>query len=116
MERTNCYAYVFDVINNPITGEQFYTRAEAKSYKKAFVNQPGIFSGQRYEYDKSFIAGTNEENAKFVEMVKDDAVAVGLNFQEMAVLYCSLYGRIGTIIGIDKTQMGHGHINLVRQR
>lgn len=49
-------------------------------------------------------------------MVKDDAVAVGLNFQEMAVLYCSLYGRIGTIIGIDKTQMGHGHINLVRQR
>ena len=81
MERTNCYAYVFDVINNPITGEQFYTRAEAKSYKKAFVNQPGIFSVQSYEYDKSFIAGTNEENAKFVEMVKDDAVAVGLIFR-----------------------------------
>lgn len=27
--RTNCYAYAFDIIDNPVTGEQFYTRDEA---------------------------------------------------------------------------------------
>ena len=46
------------------------------------ANRPGLFSGQRDIYDSSFKTGDVEGNAKFVEMIKNDASAMGLNFQE----------------------------------
>lgn len=77
-ERTNCYAYAFDIIDNPVTGYQLYARGE----DGVFAAQPGLFSGQYNPYDISVISGTDEGNQKLVELVKDDAKAMGLSFQE----------------------------------
>ena len=45
-----------------------------------FAAQPGLFSGQHDIYDPSYKAGDAEGNAQFVKMIKDEAVAIGLNF------------------------------------
>ncbi|MDE5950999.1 MAG: hypothetical protein K2H12_05415, partial [Acetatifactor sp.] len=81
---TNCYAYAFGMLENPITGEKFPSRG----------NQPGLLSNDIYyqnaliswegieEYDRYYLAGTPESNQNLVNVVKNDASTVGLNFAE----------------------------------
>ena len=81
--RTNCYAYAFDIINNPVTGEYLYTRDEAKmsGYTKAFANQPGLFSGQYDIEDRKYLSGVKDGNERLINLVEADAKAIGKNFQ-----------------------------------
>lgn len=81
--RTNCYAYAFDIINNPVTGEPLYTRNEAKrsGYEKTFANQPGLFSGQYDINDYSYETGDKDGNERLISLVEADAKAIGKNFQ-----------------------------------
>lgn len=74
--RTSCYAYAFDVVNNPVTGEEFYPR---NTYGLTFANQPGLFSEQPAG---DIVSGTEESNYRLVQLVTEDARAIGLNFQE----------------------------------
>ena len=81
---TNCYAYAFGMLENPITGEKFPWNG----------NQPGLLSNDIYyrnifilkeggeEYNRHYLAGTPESNQNLVNVVKNDANAVGLNFTE----------------------------------
>lgn len=39
IKRTNCYAYALDIVNNPLTGEDF------KKSGADWAAQPGMFSG-----------------------------------------------------------------------
>lgn len=50
--------------------------------KLPFAAQPGLFSNQYDSRDNSIVAGTETGNQKLVELVKADARALGLNFQE----------------------------------
>ena len=81
--RTNCYAYAFDIINNPVTGESLYTRDEARmsGYTKTFANQPGLFSGQYDINDYSYETGDKDGNERLISLVEADAKAIGKNFQ-----------------------------------
>ena len=81
--RTNCYAYAFDIINNPVTGESLYTRYEAEmsGNTKTFANQPGLFSGQYDIEDKKILAGVKDGNERLINLVEADAKAIGKNFQ-----------------------------------
>lgn len=84
MKRTNCYAYAFDIINNPVSGNGLYSYQDTLDShgKLAFAAQPGLFSGQYKPYDNSIVLGTEVANQKLVDFVKDDARAMGLDFQE----------------------------------
>lgn len=79
-KRTNCYAYAFDLIKDPITNQNFKTREEMTP-TRPFANQPGLLSGN-LPSDSTFISGTEEGNKLLVDLVKADAKAIGLNFQE----------------------------------
>ena len=75
---TNCYAYAFNMLVNPVTGEKFPERGM----------QPGMLSGKfehgTYEASVAFsllyLAGTAESNAAFVELVQADMDAIGMSF------------------------------------
>ena len=81
---TNCYAYAFGMLENPITGEKFPEGG----------NQPGLLSNDTYylnkiisregkkEYNRHYLAGTAESNQNLVNVVKADMDVVGLNFDE----------------------------------
>lgn len=81
---TNCYAYAFGMLENPITGEKFPEGG----------NQPGLLSNDIYyqnkitswegqvAYDWHYLAGTAESNQNLVNVVKADMDVVGLNFEE----------------------------------
>lgn len=82
--RTNCYAYALDIVDNPVVGGPLYTRMESylSDFELTFAAQPGLFSDQYNPYDNSILSGTDAGNQRLVELVKDDAKAMGLNFQE----------------------------------
>ena len=80
--RTNCYAYAFDLINNPITGEVFYSRNELIFSDKPYAAQPGMFSGYYSSSDDTIYDGTEESNKRLVEYVKADSDRLGLDFKE----------------------------------
>ena len=71
-EYTNCYAYAFNMRENPLTGKKFPRRGM----------QPGMLSGQYDEnnFDYESISGTDKGNKKLVNKVTADAQAVGLDF------------------------------------
>ena len=80
---TNCYAYAFGMLVNPLTGEKFPLGG----------NQPGLLSNDKYflettttegeiQYRQYYLAGTEESNVNLVNVVKADMDAVGLNFTE----------------------------------
>jgi hypothetical protein len=80
-ENTNCYAYAFNMLVNPLTQEKFPINGM----------QPGMLSGQfdaekistdaqaYYSY-MEIMSGTAEGNKKLVSMITADANAVGLDF------------------------------------
>lgn len=84
-DRTNCYAYAFDIINDPVTGKSFDTWQTAYNShgEIAFAAQPGLFSNQYEPHNNSIVSGTNVGNQKLVELVKDDAKAMGLIFKNI---------------------------------
>ena len=80
---TNCYAYAFGMLNNPITGKKFPEGG----------NQPGLLSedeyyldyvkrGNKRDYYERYLAGTEESNKNLVNVVKADMETVGINFAE----------------------------------
>lgn len=89
LKYTNCYAYAFNMRENPLTGERFPIGGM----------QPGMLSGQypiptnwdgKTNYNKimadydnysaSILSGTAESNENLVNMVTADAKAAGLEF------------------------------------
>lgn len=84
IDRTNCYAYAFDVVNNPIEEKSFYTWSvsDQTKGKLPFANQPGLFSRQFVPQNESIVVGDEVGNEKLVDLIKDDAAAIGLHFQE----------------------------------
>jgi len=82
VERTNCYAYAFDTINNPVTNQDLKTRTEASGDETyEFALQPGLLSGQFDPYDATYISGTPDGNQHLIDLATADAKAMGLNFQ-----------------------------------
>ena len=81
---TNCYAYAFGMLENPITGEKF----------PLYGNQPGLLSNDTYYrnsaipiigsigYFNHYLAGTSESNQNLINVVKADMDVVGINFIE----------------------------------
>lgn len=82
IERTNCYAYALDIINNPLTGEKFGFQGD-HTYSTPWGLQPGMLCGEysHESYVKS-LHGTDEGNALFISHVKNDVDKLGLEFQE----------------------------------
>ena len=78
---TNCYAYAFDMMENPITGEKFP--------KKGL--QLGMLSGE-FDYENLtvldihrlnlLLSGTPAGNAFLVDTISRDMETVGIQFQE----------------------------------
>jgi len=82
VDRTNCYAYAFGTLTNPLTREDYKTRDEARAdgtYE--FALQPGMLSERYNPSDRSYLSGTPEGNKLLVDIVTADAKAIGLNFQ-----------------------------------
>ena len=77
-QNTNCYAYAFNMLVNPLTGQKFPIGGM----------QPGMLSGQYNirtqkdldTYFKKYLAGNMFSNTALVELVKSDANATGLDF------------------------------------
>jgi RHS repeat-associated protein len=78
INNTNCYAYAFNMLENPLTGKKFPEGGM----------QPGMASGQfplksptkgADEY-LEILSGTTEGNQKLVDMVTADSKALGLDF------------------------------------
>ncbi|MFA5675064.1 MAG: hypothetical protein WDA65_00895 [Christensenellales bacterium] len=72
--RTNCYAYAFDLLINPITGKKFFAHPQLGGSNPCWAMQPGMFVGKWLigEYD----------GKKLVDYVKEDAEEIGYNFYE----------------------------------
>ncbi|MCL2152305.1 MAG: hypothetical protein FWH57_05000 [Oscillospiraceae bacterium] len=75
---TNCYAYAFNMLVNPLTGQKFPVGGM----------QPGMLSKQynintqndARNYSSTYLAGTKESNAALVDLVTADMNAVGMSF------------------------------------
>lgn len=82
-ERTNCYAYAFDLIDNPISGKDFYSENEDLD----FALQPGMLSGlyyerqYRYDFTNELLPGTEESNKELINVITADAQALGMSFR-----------------------------------
>lgn len=71
--RTNCYAYAFGLLEDPTTNSKF---------PKGGL-QPGYLSNSKYLNDVyTYTRGTEESNKILVDMVTEDANAIGLDFKE----------------------------------
>jgi RHS repeat-associated protein len=66
--RTNCYAYAFDVLDNPLTGESFRSKQDENNGLGPYALQPGMLSGLPTDFFS-------------VDLITADAQAMGLNFQ-----------------------------------
>ncbi len=82
IQRTNCYAYAFDKINNPITGEELGLQRN-HSFDSPWGMQPGMFSnGYDIESYYASLGKTDSCKELFIDHIKNDADAMGLVFQE----------------------------------
>ena len=75
---TNCYAYAFDMISNPITGEKLGLYKE-HSYETPWAMQPGMLCNK---YNETNYYRSLQDEELFISIVKEDAEKLGLEFQE----------------------------------
>ncbi len=68
--RTNCYAYALDIVENPLTGEQFNKCDGSFNW----AAQPGMFSP-----DQPFAADTTEQ--KYINLITNDVEQLGWSIQ-----------------------------------
>ncbi len=68
IKRTNCYAYALDIVNNPLTGEDF------KKSGADWAAQPGMFSGIQ------FVVG-DTLGQRYFKIIKNDVEKLGWTIQ-----------------------------------
>ena len=78
---TNCYAYAFDMMQNPITGEKF----PKKGLQLGMLS--GCFDYENFSYTdylalRWLCSGSDRANEALVSLISKDMETVGIQFQE----------------------------------